>query len=80
MASRDWYCEEVLSGKTEVKIVLEDDFVVAFHHPRPHAEIHVVVIPKKHVASILDPSTLDGILLTSMLRAMKKVAVSIGSN
>jgi len=78
MARRDWYCEDVLSGKIEVKKVWEDDTVLAFHHPQPHTGIHVVVIPKKHVSSILDPSALDGVLLTSMVRAIQKVAVSLG--
>jgi len=78
MAGRDWYCEDVLSGKIEVKIIWEDDFVVAFHHPQPQAEIHMVVIPKKHVSSILDPAALDGALLTSMVRAIQKVAMRLG--
>jgi histidine triad (HIT) family protein len=78
MARRDWYCEDVLSGKIEVKTVREDEFVVAFHHPQPHSGIHVVVIPKQHFSSILDPSALDGVLLTSMVRAIQKVAMSLG--
>jgi histidine triad (HIT) family protein len=77
MARRDWYCEDVLSGKIEVRKVWEDDLVVAFHHPRPQAEIHVVVIPKKHIPSIMDPSALDGDLLTSMVRAVQEVARSL---
>ena len=54
MARRDWYCEDVLSGKLDVQRVYEDDRVLAFHHPRPVAKIHVVVVPKDHVASILE--------------------------
>jgi histidine triad (HIT) family protein len=77
MARRDWYCEDVLSGKIGVRRVWEDDYVVAFHHPRPQSEIHVVVIPKKHIPSILDPSALDGDLLTSMVRAVQEVARSL---
>jgi histidine triad (HIT) family protein len=78
MARRDWYCEDVLSGKVEVRKVWEDDLVMAFRHPQPQAEIHVVVIPKKHIPSILDPSALDGALLTSMIRAVQEVARSFG--
>ena len=52
MARRDWYCEDVLSGKLEIKMVWEDERVIAFHHPQPQAEIHVVVIPKQHVPSL----------------------------
>lgn len=71
---RDWYCEDVLSGKLPVKRVWEDEHVLAFHHPMPQSEIHVVIIPKKHVVSLLDPQALDGELLISMLRAVQEVA------
>ena len=49
MPRPDWYCDDVLSGKLDVEKVWEDERVLAFHHPKPTAEIHVVVIPKKHI-------------------------------
>ena len=78
MAHRDWYCEDVLSGKLEIKMVWEDEHVLAFHHPQPQAEIHVVVIPKKLVPSLLDPLALDGALLSSMVLAVQEVARELG--
>lgn len=78
MPRRDWYCEDVLSGELPVSIVWEDERVLAFHHPRPQVEIHVVVIPKQHVASILDPLALDGTLLSSMIMAIQQVARQLG--
>ena len=78
MARRDWYCEDVLSGKIEIETVWEDERVLAFHHPRPQAEIHVVVIPKQHVASLLDPLALDGALLSSMVQAIQEAARQLG--
>ena len=55
MARRDWYCEDVLSGKLKVETIWENDDVLAFDHPRPVEPVHVVVIPKKHVSSINGP-------------------------
>lgn len=78
MARRDWYCEDVLSGKLEVRKIWEDERVAAFYHPQPQAEIHVVVIPKQHVSSLLDPLALDGALLASMMRAVQEVAHQLG--
>jgi histidine triad (HIT) family protein len=75
MMRRDWYCEDVLSGNLKVKIVWEDERVLAFHHPHPQAEIHVVVIPKNHIPSLLDPAALDGTLLSSMVMAIQQVAL-----
>jgi histidine triad (HIT) family protein len=78
MATRDWFCEDVLSGKLDIKKVWEDERVLAFHHPKPKAEIHVVVIPKQHVESLLDPLALDGALLSSMMQAIQNVAHQLG--
>ncbi len=78
MPRRDWYCEDVLSGKIEVRKVWEDERVLAFHHPQPQAEIHVVIIPKQHVPSLLDPLALDGALLSSMVQAIQLAARALG--
>jgi len=78
MALTDWYCEDVLSGKLVVRKVFEDDRVLAFHHPRPTRPVHVVVIPKTHVPSLLDENALDGELLLSMLKAIQHTARTLG--
>ena len=78
MARRDWYCEDVLSGKIEVSVVWEDGRVLAFHHPNPKDDIHVVVIPKVHIGSLLDDEALDGDLLSSMIRAIQHAARNLG--
>ena len=78
MAHTDWYCEEVLSGKLPVDRIFEDDRVVAFHHPRPSAIPHAVVVPKEHVPSLLDEQALDPQLLGSMMLAVQTVAGILG--
>ncbi len=74
---RDWYCEDVLTGRLAVQTVWEDERVLAFHHRDPEAEVHVVVIPKGHVSSIMDSMALDPALLTSMVHAVQEVARSL---
>ncbi len=78
MARYDWYCEDVLSGKLEIEVVWQDERVLAFHHPRPKADVHVVVIPKAHVSSILSSEALDGDLLISMVTAVQNAARTLG--
>lgn len=73
----DWYCDDVLSGKLEIEKVWEDELVLVFHHPKPTSEIHIVVIPKAHVDSILSPEATDGKLLSSMLQAVQFTASSL---
>ena len=74
MARRDWYCEDVLSGKLKVETVWENGEVLAFDHPKPVEPVHVVVIPKKHVSSIMDPQALEPNLLVSMVTAVQQSA------
>ncbi|MFQ5961290.1 MAG: HIT domain-containing protein [Candidatus Methylomirabilales bacterium] len=78
MARRDWFCEDVLSGRVEVNKVWEDDLVLAFHHPTPQSDIHMVVVPKNHISSILDPEAADGSLLSSIVRAIQAGARELG--
>lgn len=78
MASKDWYCEDVLTGKMGVKKIWEDDLVLAFHVPDTEVDVHVIVIPKKHVTSALSPEATDGTLLKSMMTAVQKVAAILG--
>lgn len=49
----DFYCEEVFSGKTKVKIVRETDTVLAFYHTKPSWTTHIVISPKLHVENLL---------------------------
>ena len=48
----DFYCEQVISGNTEVDVVFESENVIAFHHTKPYWEEHVVIIPKMHIDSL----------------------------
>lgn len=73
----DFYCEEVLSGKTEVEKVLETENALAFYHTRPFWETHVVVIPKKHISSLLSLEKPDAELFLELFDVIKKVAQQI---
>ncbi len=42
----------ISSGEISAKKVYEDDQVVAFHDINPQAPTHVLVIPRKHIASL----------------------------
>lgn len=73
----DFYCEEVLSGRTSVRKLIETPNVLAYHHTRPYWPVHVVVIPKRHVASLTALGAQDVDLLSEMIAAIKDVAVQI---
>ena len=70
----DFYCDEVLSGRTRVEKVFETENVLAYHHTRPFWETHIVVIPKTHVDNLL---TAENELLIELLDVVRKVAADV---
>jgi histidine triad (HIT) family protein len=70
----DFYCEEALSGNTPVTRVFESDNVLAFHHTRPFYPVHIVVIPKHHIDSLL---TVGEDLLIELLDVVRRVATTV---
>ena len=73
----DFYCDEVLSGRTPVQVVRETDNVLAYYHTRPFWPTHIVVIPKRHVASLLTLEESDGPLLLELLAVVREVAQEV---
>ena len=73
----DFYCEQVLSGKTEVRKVFETENVLAYYHTKPAYEKHIVVIPKKHISSLITITEDENTLLLELLSVVKKVAADI---
>lgn len=70
----DFYCDEVLSGRHRIEVVLETEAVLAFHHTRPAYEKHVVVIPKQHVPSFVDLGDAPDRALHALVDAVQRVA------
>ena len=75
--TEDFYCDEVLSGRTSVKVVAETDSVLAYHHTKPYWPVHIVVIPKRHVSSLLTLKEEDNQLLMELLTVIKGVASEV---
>jgi histidine triad (HIT) family protein len=75
--TEDFYCDEVLSGRTEVKVVRETANVLAYHHTRPFWPVHIVVIPKRHISSLLTLEETDAELLLELIRVVREVAKEV---
>jgi histidine triad (HIT) family protein len=71
----DFYCEYALTGKVEIEVVEETERVLAFHHTRPHWPVHIVVIPKTHVDSLV--TLTDDVLMKEMMAVIKRVAKKV---
>jgi histidine triad (HIT) family protein len=56
------------------KIVYEDDESVAFEDINPKAPVHIVIIPRRHLATLLDAKEADDRLLGHLLLVANVIA------
>ncbi len=68
----------IASGEVSADILYEDEYVVAFRDSGPQAPTHVLVIPRKEIATLNDATADDAELLGRLLLAAAKVAAQEG--
>jgi histidine triad (HIT) family protein len=67
------FCK-IVNGEIPSKLVFENDDVVAFHDLNPQAPTHILVIPKKHIATLLESGNEDIELLGKIQTAAIEIA------
>ena len=71
------FCQ-IVEKKVPAKVAFEDDQVLAFHDIRPQAPVHVLVIPKKHITSLMDMTAGDDALVGGVVRRARELAREMG--
>jgi histidine triad (HIT) family protein len=68
----------IAAGEIPSKKVYEDASVYAFEDIAPKAPIHILVIPKKHIARLADVSAADEALLGALAARASAIAKDRG--
>ena len=71
------FCK-IIAGTIPSKKVYEDEFVFAFHDIAPNAPVHVLVVPKTHIASANDITKENSELVAKVFEVIPKIAKSLG--
>ena len=71
------FCK-IIAGEIPSKKVYEDENVYAFHDINPNAPVHVLVIPKVHIASIQEVGEDNLPAVTAVLKAIPVIAEQLG--
>lgn len=71
------FCK-IVNKEIPAQVVYEDDEVLAFNDLNPEAPVHVLIIPKKHIASFNELTEGDGSLISKMILVMQKIASEQG--
>lgn len=67
------FCK-IVKGEIPSSKVYEDDKVLAFDDIKPVAPVHVVVIPKKHIPTLMDVGANNLECLHAMMAAVPRIA------
>lgn len=71
------FCK-MIAGDIPTDVVYQDDDVFAFRDINPQAPLHVLIVPKNHIATINDLQSDHAQLIGKLFLAAKKIAADEG--
>lgn len=71
------FCK-IVSGQIPARKVHECEDLIAFHDIAPWAPVHVLIIPKRHIASMVDVRPEDAAVLGKMMVLAPKLMAELG--
>ena len=70
----DFYCDIAIPDPGALEVVHLDERVLAFHRTRPFWQVHVVVVPRRHIASFTTADAAEEGDLRALLGVVQQVA------
>lgn len=74
MTDQDCLFCKILDGDIPADIIYESDLAIAFRDVNPQAPVHVLIIPRNHIATINDLDTDDAAMVGGLFLAAKEIA------
>ena len=67
------FCK-IVNGTSPSPRVYEDEECIAFSDIHPQAPVHILIVPRKHIASLAEATDEDRVLLGHLLWATTEIA------
>jgi histidine triad (HIT) family protein len=71
------FCK-IIAGQIPGDFVYRDDTVVAFKDINPVTKIHLLIVPREHIAYLTDITEKNSALIVRMVMAANKIAQQMG--
>ena len=71
------FCK-IIKGEIPSEKVYEDEEILAFKDIHPAAPIHILVIPKKHIATLMNVTPEDSNIMAKILESIQKIVKQLG--
>ncbi|MDQ4106229.1 MAG: histidine triad nucleotide-binding protein [Actinomycetota bacterium] len=78
MAESDCIFCKIAQGEIEADVVYQDDSVLAFHDINGRAPVHVLIIPRQHIASLAEIGELPDADAKRLFEVSEEVAEKLG--
>ena len=66
-----------MSSVLRVNRLHETDTLLAFHHPEPAYPVHILLVPKKAIGSLMELSEADHVLLQDVFKTAQLLVVKL---
>jgi histidine triad (HIT) family protein len=71
------FCD-IVNGKTDTEFLYENEDVVVFKDINPHAPVHILIVPKRHIRSVNDLMAGDGPIVSELIMTGQIIAARAG--
>jgi histidine triad (HIT) family protein len=71
------FCQ-IIQGEKPAEILYQDDSLIVFRDIYPHAPVHLLIVPKKHIRSLNDLMEQDKEVISEMILRAKEMAKEQG--
>lgn len=68
----------IVDGKTDTRFLFENERLAVFKDINPHAPVHLLIVPKKHIRSINNLADADRGLVSDIIMTAREMAKSSG--
>jgi histidine triad (HIT) family protein len=73
MEEKCTFCK-IIRGEASADFLYQDEFLVVFRDIRPHAPVHLLIVPREHIRSLNDLKEKDRDIISKMVVRAKEMA------
>ncbi len=70
----------IANEKTATELLYKNQNLVVFKDIKPHAPVHLLIVPKQHIRSVNDLTAADLPLVSELIMAARNMAKEVGVN
>ena len=73
MKAKDCIFCKIIAGEIKIKLIAENDNVIVFNDVNPISAVHILIVPKRHIESVLTIGEDDASFLVAMHQMAQQI-------